>query len=83
MKRSVSFALLIACSLTIGVTGCGSEKLNRPPVFKVTGKVTLSGKPVANADVTFIHDESKRAAFGKTNAEGVYKLTTFAANDGA
>ncbi|MFN4921375.1 MAG: hypothetical protein ACK5TG_03100, partial [Planctomyces sp.] len=44
---------------------------------------TLSGKPVANADVTFIHDESKRAAFGKTNAEGVYKLTTFAANDGA
>jgi hypothetical protein len=56
MKRSVSFALLIACSLTIGVTGCGGEKLNRPPVFKVTGKVTLSGKPVANADVTFIHD---------------------------
>jgi len=83
MHRSVSFTLLITCSLTIALVGCGSEKLNRPPVFKVTGKVTLSGKPVANADVTFIHDESKRAAFGKTNAEGVYKLTTFAANDGA
>lgn len=83
MQRSVSFTLFISCALTVVLAGCGGEKLNRPPVFKVTGKVTLSGKPVANADVTFIHDESKRAAFGKTNAEGVYKLTTFAANDGA
>jgi len=76
----LSLVLMACCTL---LSGCGGEKLNRPPVFKVTGKVTLQGKPVPNADVTFIHKESNRAAFGKTNAEGEYKLTTFNANDGA
>jgi len=83
MTRSFAYSLLLTCSLTMTLSGCGGEKVNRPPVFKVTGKVTLSGKPVVNADVTFIHDETKRAAFGKTNDQGIYKLTTFAANDGA
>jgi hypothetical protein len=82
MKRSL--LLLVACVAVVpGISGCGEEKLDRPPVFKVRGKVTMQGKPVPNADVTFIHKESNRASFGKTNAEGEYKLTTFNANDGA
>ncbi|MEI7698843.1 MAG: carboxypeptidase-like regulatory domain-containing protein [Planctomycetia bacterium] len=80
VNLKLSVMILACCTLFLG---CGEEKLNRPPVFKVKGKVTLQGKPVPNADVTFIHKESNRAAFGKTNAEGEYKLTTFNANDGA
>jgi hypothetical protein len=83
MKSRLNLSLFLSCVVALCAAGCGGEKVNRPPVFKVTGKVTFSGKPVVNADVTFIHDETKRAAFGKTNEEGVYKLTTFNANDGA
>jgi hypothetical protein len=84
MKCSGNLKLfLVMLSCCVLTAGCGSEKVNRPPVFKVAGKVTMQGKPVPNADVTFIHKESNRAAFGKTNAEGEYKLTTFNANDGA
>lgn len=63
--------------------GCEGEVLNRPPVYKVTGKVTFKGQPVANADVTFSNKDHNRSAFGRTNEDGEYELTTFQANDGA
>ena len=52
-------------------------------MYPVTGIITLRGKPVASADVTFFNAEKNRSAFGKTNDKGEFKLTTFSANDGA
>ena len=64
--------------------GCGSSKVEYPAkVFPVTGQVMWQGKPVAAADVTFFNPETNRSAFGRTDEEGRYQLTTFVANDGA
>ena len=65
-------------------SGCGSEKKgNREPTFPVTGKITYKGRPIEGADVTFYCKEKDRSAFGRTDSEGAFKLTTFASNDGA
>lgn len=70
--------------LVLFTAGCSKgEKLNRLPVFKVRGVVTLKGNPVANADITFSNAEANRSAFGKTNEKGEYQLTTYSSLDGA
>ena len=38
---------------------------------------------MSGADITFHHESTDRSAFGRTNDEGEYKLTTFSSNDGA
>jgi hypothetical protein len=83
MKRQ-HLVHLMCLFLAIGlVVGCGGETVNRPPVYKVRGKVTLSGKPIPGADITFSNREANRSAFGRTDENGEYQLTTFTANDGA
>ncbi len=72
---TVCFAFLIGCG--------GRDNTNRPPVFKVKGKVTYKGQPVVGADVTFTSETANRSAFGRTDDSGVYQLTTFSGNDGA
>jgi hypothetical protein len=75
---------LWAAVLAAGVTGCGSEAASGPePVYPVTGVITFQGRPVAGADVTFFNADKNRSAFGKTNAQGKFNLSTFALNDGA
>jgi hypothetical protein len=78
------------CALTalLGVVlapGCGG-----PTMAPVKGRVTCSGKPVAEAAVTFApigkSDKDKepgRAATGFTDAEGYYVLSTNKFHDGA
>jgi hypothetical protein len=76
--------LLFIAVIGIAVAGCGSkERTGSDPVYPVTGIITLRGKPVAQAEVTFYNAAKNRSAFGKTNDKGEYKLTTFAPNDGA
>jgi hypothetical protein len=76
--------LLLIAVTGIVAAGCGSqERTGSDPVFPVSGVITYRGKPVAQADVTFFNAEKNRSAFGKTNPNGEYKLTTFSANDGA
>lgn len=74
-------ALMIAAC--VSQAGCSSGTSSRDPVYKVTGKVTYKGAPVVGADITFLCTAPERSAFGRTNDEGVYNLTTFSANDGA
>lgn len=45
--------------------------------------MTYQGKPVANASVSFQHADGAATASGKTNAEGRFKLSTYAPDDGA
>ncbi len=59
-------------------SGCGGgPDLGTP--FDVTGKITLNGKPVADAQVTFHAMEGLpgeyRTRKAKTNAAGVYELS--------
>ena len=76
--------LVLAAVLAAGFTGCGSKASSGPePVYPVTGVITFQGRPVAGADVTFFNAEKNRSAFGKTDAQGKFTLSTFALNDGA
>jgi len=79
MKLFCGFAITMVL-----LAGCGSQQpTNRPPVYPVSGKITYKGAPVAGADIKFDADGQERAAFGRTDDQGNYKLTTFGSNDGA
>jgi hypothetical protein len=80
MKNLFWSALCIAF-----LAGCGDAgpKVPRPPVFPVHGVVKYNGEPVVGADVTFTSETANRSAFGRTDENGVYHLTTFSGNDGA
>jgi hypothetical protein len=61
------------------VIGCGGGP-SLPGRAKVTGKVTLDGKPLARGTVTFAPDNARGttgpAAVGQIGADGKYELTT-------
>jgi len=60
-------------------SGCGSDG----PI-PVAGKVTVDGKPIGNAGVTFHPQDGKgRPATAETADDGTYKLTTINPGDGA
>ncbi|HQU41268.1 MAG: hypothetical protein B7Z73_03230 [Planctomycetia bacterium 21-64-5] len=70
MKSFFVFAVL--CCF---VCGCG--KSTGPPkalIIPVTGTVTLDGKPLPGADVTFIPSQGIGAFTGRTNDDGSYQL---------
>jgi hypothetical protein len=76
--------LAIFCIASLSIVGCsGGAKSDRKPVFKVTGKVMMSGGPVANAMVTFSPKQKQPVAIGRTDNNGQFTLTTYDAGDGA
>ena len=68
----------LLCAALALVSGCGDKQKIAP----VTGKVTLNGKPLANATVAFSPIappgtiDAGDGSAGKTNAQGEYTLTT-------
>ena len=74
---------LVLISLAGLLPGCSSEEPANPDLVPVTGLVTYRGAPVADAIVTFRAADNSTSAFGQTNAEGIYRLTTKQTNDGA
>ena len=60
----------LVAALVMVLSGCGGG----PNLGYVTGKVTMNGQPVANAEVEFQPVDNQRASTGATNAEGVYEL---------
>jgi len=65
------------------VSGCGSDGL--PKRYKVSGKVTYKGAPVAKGTVSFYPVKSSGenpGGFGNI-VDGYYTLTTFKDGDGA
>jgi hypothetical protein len=75
--RRASAALWVAGLLCL--PGCTSDP-NRPR--KLSGVVTLDGKPVENAIVTFNPIGTGRTANGKTGPDGTFHLTTRSDGDG-
>ena len=73
MKRCI----LLVAALSLGISGCGSGS----GVAPVTGKVTLDGKPLANAHIAFqpIAGAKRNVGVGSyatTDGEGRYQLKT-------
>jgi hypothetical protein len=82
MNRPGQLAAITWVTVGIVLTGCSSS--SRPPTYPVTGTITLQGKAVAGAFITFVPtgDEGE-AASAITDSEGKYELTTWEAGDGA
>jgi len=81
LRVPVSLAL---GTLLLAVGGCsGKQDADRPATYAVTGTVTQNGKPIEGAMVKFELTNGSRSAVGKTDANGVYTLTTFDPNAGA
>jgi hypothetical protein len=59
----------IATAILLG--GCGETG---PELAPVTGRITLDGKPLQSASVTFQPDDMKPPSFGGTDADGRYEL---------
>jgi hypothetical protein len=77
--RPLAAALLLACSITLH----GCSKSDRPDIAAASGRVTLNGAPVAGATVSFQPVAGGRPCSGVTNAQGIYQITSYDANDGA
>lgn len=73
------FALLIL--IVPGCGGGGAE--GGKPVFEASGTVTMFGKPLSGATVAFAPQGDQPTAFGTTEADGTFVLTTYAYGDGA
>ena len=68
-------------SLSVLVAGCGDPGIGAIPV---EGVVKVDGQPMEGVMVVFHPDDAGgRAASGRTDAQGVYHLTTETAGDGA
>jgi hypothetical protein len=84
--RLIGGGALAGC-LTMFVAGCGGGD-GRLTVHPVEGVITRGGKPLANALVA-LHPKAKPASGesiapnGQTDENGVFKVSTYDANDGA
>jgi hypothetical protein len=73
----------IAAALMLAGSGCGSGAAK---LYKVSGKVTLDGKPVSHATVEFEPVDpagGQKPASGQTGEDGTFTLTTNTSGDGA
>jgi hypothetical protein len=79
--------LSVVVVLSLLVLGCGGAA-GRPPLGKVSGKVTYNGNPVTSGSVMFTPvggsaSDAARIATGQIESDGSYMLTTFDTGDGA
>ena len=79
MPRSVGRESFMLAAV-LAAAGCGGGSGPVP----VRGVVTLDGQPVANAAVVFVaQTPGGRDAYGSTDANGAFRLTTTKPDDGA
>ncbi|MFL5241017.1 MAG: hypothetical protein ACJ8FY_02830 [Gemmataceae bacterium] len=77
-RRCSASGLLFLVAIWTTV-GCGKGNLT-----KVEGIVTLDGKPMPGATVSFVPvSKDGKPAFGRTDNDGTFRLTTFRTDDGA
>jgi hypothetical protein len=77
----VAFASLV-------LAGCGATPSGRMNVLPVSGQVLLNGQPLPDAVVVFhplqpFSDKSADFPRAVTDAKGLFRLSTYSANDGA
>jgi hypothetical protein len=71
--------VLGGCLACLMLPGCG-RRADLPPVAKVSGVVTLDGKPLSRGTIQFVPDASKGTAgptaVGTIDPQGHYRLKT-------
>ncbi len=64
------------------LSGCSDSGPERAETVPVTGVLTIGGKAIEGATVTFHHKE-QRESTGTTDKDGKFTLTTYDTGDGA
>ena len=59
--------------LALSLTSLGCSSSDRPPIGKVTGVITINGKPASGLGVLF-SQQGFRSSSGFTNEQGEYEL---------
>jgi hypothetical protein len=72
---------VLAAIAPAALASCGG--VDYPTTVPVEGTVFFDGKPVSGANVSFFTDGAPRAAYGVTDSEGHFVLSTFGTRDGA
>jgi hypothetical protein len=85
VQRFGRFAAVVG--LCFWAMGCAGNA-ERPPLGRVSGKVTHNGKPVTSGSVVFspvggTQSGAARIATGQIESDGSYTLTTYDTGDGA
>ncbi len=89
MKHQTSWLRQLLNSLTVVtltlsfVCGCGPSTPVQLPVFPTEGRVVFKSEPVAGATVAFYMEGAAVPGSGVTNAQGEFRISTYAENDGA
>jgi hypothetical protein len=66
-------APLVVTLALLSLSGCGKSGYAELGLVEVTGIVTIDGKPLSGAKITF-EGEDKRSAMGTTDSSGKYAL---------
>jgi hypothetical protein len=76
MRAGIGRVPLAVVVLAAGFAGCSGGGGREPTLVPVSGTVTLDGKPLAGASVSFVPQAGTEGAgaFGTTDAEGRYTL---------
>lgn len=80
MNRFFRVCSLVAMSALVG---CGGGDTEGVTVYPTSGTVTMFGKPLSGATVSFAPQGDQPTAYATTDAEGKYQLTTYEFGDGA
>jgi hypothetical protein len=70
-KPTYALPIVLVLPLLLACTGCDSSG---PEIASVSGRVTMDGKPLANATIVFI-PENGRPAGARTDENGDYVLS--------
>lgn len=65
-------AIAVACGSFLVLSGCGSGE----SLIAVSGNVTLDGKPVEGATISFVTEDGKLTFSGSSDASGNFSLQT-------
>lgn len=86
MLQRISLCLAV-CGLLVGLSGCGggAEEKPLPSTVPVTGAVTMKGKPLVSATVTFVPQGETKGVecVGFTDEAGKYQLKQIRGGEGA
>ncbi len=74
------FSPILVPLLLLAVAGCGGSE--QAETRKISGTVSLDGRPLTRGHVLFVPD-SGRAANGEIQSDGSYVLRTYGSADGA
>ncbi|SFH57220.1 hypothetical protein [Planctomicrobium piriforme] len=84
MRQSIRFLIVpVAMGSLLLLNGCGKKVSGRPEPVPVKGLVLVNGQPLGNTTLVFAPEGHQYAAFGQSDEQGRFQLTTFDKGDGA